>query len=109
MLVRSACAVALPLAVALLTRTSPAGAQAEPGPEAPGPTLPPGGSLAPTADRPAVTSPAATEPAPVKLLWRDTWLIWDNAVTTQTVGIGKNYLSADPMYCLLYTSPSPRD
>jgi hypothetical protein len=45
-----------------------------------------------------VTSPAATEPAPVKLLWRDTWLIWDNAVTTQTVGIGKNYLSADPMY-----------
>jgi hypothetical protein len=40
------------------------------------------------------------EPAPVKLRWRDTWLIWDNAVTTQTVGVGKDYLSADPTYVM---------
>ena len=36
----------------------------------------------------------------MKLRWRDTWLIWDNAVTTQTVGVGKDYLSADPTYVM---------
>jgi hypothetical protein len=97
---RSACAVALPLAVALLTRTTPAAAQYAPGTEAPGPMPPPPATVGPTADRPAAMTPPPTEPAPVKLRWRDTWLIWDNAVTTQTVGIGKDYLSADPTYVM---------
>lgn len=100
MLPRSACAVALPLIVAVLTRTTPAGAQSMPGTEAPGPAQPPSATIPPTPDRPAASTPAAMEPAPVKLRWRDTWLIWDNAVTTQTVGIGKDYLSADPTYVM---------
>ncbi|HEX4336548.1 MAG TPA: hypothetical protein VH062_11580 [Polyangiaceae bacterium] len=53
----------------------------------------------PTPDRPAPpTTPAATPEKPVKLRWRDTWLIWDNSVSSQTVGFGKNYLSSDPTY-----------
>jgi hypothetical protein len=98
MLPRSACAVALTLAVALMIRPTPAGAQPTPGTEGPGTA--PAPIVPPTPDRPVATMPGAPEPAPVKLRWRDTWLIWDNAVTTQTVGVGKNYLSADPTYVM---------
>jgi hypothetical protein len=55
-------------------------------------------SPAPAPDRTAPTTPAATPEKPVKLRWRDTWLIWDNAVTAQTLGIGKNYQSPNPTY-----------
>jgi len=30
--------------------------------------------------------------------WHDTYLYWDNAVTTNTLGIGKSYQSRDPVY-----------
>ncbi len=30
--------------------------------------------------------------------WHDTYFYWDNAVTTNTVGIGKSYQSRDPVY-----------
>jgi hypothetical protein len=37
-------------------------------------------------------------PEPPKLPFRDSWFIWDNAVTTQTLGVGSDYQSADPTY-----------
>jgi hypothetical protein len=100
MLPRTARAVAAPLAVALLTGTAPAGAQSGVAPEPSGSTPVPGVTVLPTADHPAATTLAATPDKTVKLRWRDTWLIWDNSVTAQTLGVGKNYLSADPTYVM---------
>src|SRR4051794_39404006 len=33
-----------------------------------------------------------------KLPFRESWLILDNAVTTQTVGVGSSYQSSNPTY-----------
>lgn len=41
---------------------------------------------------------APAPPVPDKLAWRDTWLVWDNAMTAQTLGIGQSYQSANPRY-----------
>jgi hypothetical protein len=61
------------------------------------PVLAPPG--APAADHPAPAPPPQNPPGkPAKLRWRDTWLIWDNSVSAQTLGIGKNYLSPNPTY-----------
>jgi hypothetical protein len=56
--------------------------------------------MAPQADRPrpAVESPPAQEHQ--KVPWRNTWLILDNSVTAQTLGIGRSYQSSNPTYAL---------
>jgi hypothetical protein len=35
---------------------------------------------------------------PTTLPWHDTYLYWDNAVTTNTLGVGQAYQSRDPVY-----------
>jgi hypothetical protein len=70
-----------------------------PGPAPPPPVMAPTPIVVrPTPDRvrPPAPPPAADEQ--VKLRWRDTWLIWDNSVTAQTLGFGKDYLSPNPTY-----------
>jgi len=73
------------------------------------------------AARPALAEPpqspelSATGPADVplgrtvapgvpqtNLPWHDTYFYWDNAVTTNTLGIGQAYQSADPVYELTF-------
>ncbi|HVW28494.1 MAG TPA: hypothetical protein VHC69_24185 [Polyangiaceae bacterium] len=100
MLPLTARVAAVPLAAALLAGTSPAAAQDGAGSEPAGSSPVPGVTVAPSADRPSPAAPAAAPDEPVKLRWRDTWLIWDNSVTAQTLGVGKNYLSADPTYVM---------
>lgn len=39
-----------------------------------------------------------TEATPPKLPWHDTWLILENQVTAQTIGIGQSYQSSNPTY-----------
>ncbi len=36
------------------------------------------------------------------LPWHDTYLYWDNALTTSTVGVGQSYQSSDPFYELTF-------
>jgi hypothetical protein len=47
--------------------------------------------------------PPADKPSeePPKLPWHDTWLIVDNSVTAQTVGLGKSFQSSNPTYDLV--------
>jgi len=99
---RNARATGFALAVGVLTVATATLAQegapvaAEAGP--PGPTTYTE-NVARTPDRTAsAAAPAPEASKPVKLRWRDTWLIWDNSVTAQTLGIGKNYLSPNPTY-----------
>jgi hypothetical protein len=35
---------------------------------------------------------------PTTLPWHDTYLYWDNALSTNTLGIGQDYQSSDPVY-----------
>jgi hypothetical protein len=35
---------------------------------------------------------------PTTLPWHDTYFYWDNAVSTNTLGVGQSYLSRDPVY-----------
>ncbi len=35
---------------------------------------------------------------PTTLAWHDTYFYWDNAVSTNTLGVGQSYLSRDPVY-----------
>ena len=39
---------------------------------------------------------------PTTLAWHDTYFYWDNAVTTNTLGIGQSYQSRDPVYELTF-------
>ena len=78
-------------------------------PAAPGPAMqpmsPPSSDVPPTtqaippADREMATNPQNAEGAPQKKLrWHDTWLIFENLVTAQTLGIGRSFQSANPTY-----------
>lgn len=62
---------------------------------------PPLVGTAPQADR---AEPSGVETTPVqeppKLPWHDTWLLVDNSVTAQTIGIGGSYQSSNPTYDL---------
>lgn len=62
---------------------------------------PPSAGAAPQADRaqlpPVENKPAEERP---KVPWHDTWLILDNSVTAQTIGIGQSYQSSNPTYDL---------
>lgn len=35
---------------------------------------------------------------PTTLPWHDTYLYWDHSLSTNTLGVGQNYLSRDPVY-----------
>lgn len=50
------------------------------------------------ADRASAKGKSTWDPAKVRLKFRGSWLILDNAVNTQTVGIGSDYQSANPRY-----------
>jgi hypothetical protein len=39
---------------------------------------------------------------PTTLAWHDTYLYWDNAFTTNTLGVGQAYQSRDPVYELTF-------
>jgi hypothetical protein len=55
-------------------------------------------SAAANADKGPNPSATAAEPEKPKLPWRGTILLFDQSVSTQTVGLGKDYQSADPTY-----------
>jgi hypothetical protein len=74
-------------------------------PSAAQPTQPqppsPGAGAAPQADRPRLpVEESKTDPEQPKLPWHDTWIILDNSVTAQTIGIGRSYQSSNPTYDL---------
>lgn len=50
------------------------------------------------ADRAEAAKGAPQEAAPPKLKFRESWLIFDNAVNTQTLGVGPSYQSSNPTY-----------
>jgi hypothetical protein len=65
----------------------------------------------PQAPEPSAAGPADSGPSevplgrtvapgvePTTLPWHDTFLYWDNAITTNTIGIGQSYQSSDPVY-----------
>lgn len=57
-----------------------------------------GGSRAQgTADQ-AVTSAQRRQPGEKRVAWHDSTAIWQQRVTTQTLGIGRDYQSADPYF-----------
>src|SRR5262245_53911126 len=65
------------------------------------PGSPAGGAAPQTADQgptPATTAPAASDEDKKKSPWHGSVLLFDQSVTTQTVGIGADYQSADPVY-----------
>ncbi len=72
--------------------SEPSSSPSEPG----GPTTLASPTLAPAQiDR----GTPATPPGPGKRRpWRDTWLVWQNTVSTQTIHIGGSYQSSDPTY-----------
>ncbi len=77
----------------------PAQAQ-EPVTGAPEPLLPAAQAPAPPhVDHPAplgrTEAPGVT---PTTLPWHDTYLYWDHALSTNTLGVGQDYLSRDPVY-----------
>lgn len=113
------------LCAGAIVLTLSAGAFAQPTPD-PGPAPTPPSEPSPTAAQPAST-PAATvtfgaggvststssdqnkdqatktdtakkDKKPEKLPWRGTALVWDNSATTQSVGMGKDYISDNPIY-----------
>lgn len=74
----------------------PLGPPAGPPPAA---SAPPVATALPPADKPAVPE-RKPEDAKPKLPWHDTWLIVDNSVTAQTIGIGGSFQSSNPTYDL---------
>jgi hypothetical protein len=71
----------------------------QPGPPQPAAAPPPIAAAPPQADRPAATE-ANPENEKPKLPWHDTWLIVDNSVTAQTIGVGSSFQSSNPTYDL---------
>jgi hypothetical protein len=55
-------------------------------------------STTPNADKGPAPSGVSAEMEKPKLPWRGTILLFDQSVSTQTVGVGKDYQSADPTY-----------
>jgi hypothetical protein len=78
--------------------TEPAPAAPPVAPAAPAPVVPPFPVGAPVPDHVRPEEIAVAKDAGVKLRWRYTWLVWENLVSAQTLGIGKNYQSANPTY-----------
>ena len=115
------CAGALVLAFTTvsLAQTAPDSGGLPPPPAAPQTAAPASGSLGPgvavasdgTAAPVSGNQPkdsaqkAAEEPkkAPKKLPWHGSTLLFDQSTTTQTVGIGKDYNSSNPMYELWFS------
>jgi|GEM_PF-410076 len=52
----------------------------------------------PTQDEGPKAEEAKKSKKPEKLPWRGTVLIWDNSATTQTLGMGNDYISDNPVY-----------
>lgn len=49
-------------------------------------------------DKAAVNPPGPAVAAPPPLIWHDTTFLFQQRVTTQTIGVGRDYQSADPYY-----------
>ena len=45
-----------------------------------------------------VNGPTPDGIEPTHLPWHDTYLYWDNAVSASTLGVGRDYLTRDPLY-----------
>jgi hypothetical protein len=89
--------------LAILTASSLVAAHGEDAPAAPppAPAAEPsasGTTAAPEADKGAGAATPAPEEEQKKVPWRGSILLFDQSVTTQTIGIGKDYQSADPTY-----------
>src|SRR5258708_834380 len=53
----------------------------------------------PTADAPLPAgATGAPGVAPTTLPWHDTYLYWDHALSSNTLGVGQDYQSRDPVY-----------
>jgi hypothetical protein len=111
---------ALAAALAVLVATTAALAQGEPAPppppSEPAQPLPPapgasvsfgseGATAAPAPTGPVKDQPQGTTTAPVeeqkepaRLPWHGSILLFDQSTTAQTIGIGKDYLSSNPVY-----------
>ena len=75
--------VGLALAVCLAGSSRPAWAQAQPQDH-------------------AGVSEAAAAPVGARIPWHDSMFIWDHSVTTQTLGIGRDYQSRNPTYEMMF-------
>jgi len=49
-----------------------------------------------------VNGPSPDGIEPTTLPWHDTYLYWDNAVTASTLGVGRDYLTRNPVYELTF-------
>ncbi len=109
--------IALCAGAILLTLSAGAFAQPQPDPGQPGapapgepPAAAPGATITfgsggvstssgePAKDEAAQSDQSKKQKKPERLPWHGTSLLLDNSVTTQAVGIGKDYLSNDPVY-----------
>ena len=102
---RHAAPTILAAAVALHATIASAQGEANPAPAGPlpSPVTPPivGGAASPApVDQPTAASPRAAEPAKEekKNPWHGSYLLFDQSVTTQTIHLGSDYQSADPVY-----------
>lgn len=80
---------------------APAAPSAIPAPSAAVPSVAPNAApppAPPEPDRSALPAVKTAEPAKPKLPWHDTWLILENQVTAQTLGIGRSFQSSNPTY-----------
>jgi hypothetical protein len=88
-----------PIALAIVTTATLAiahGEDATPAKDSPSAASP---TVAPAADKGVTETPkAAEEEEKTKLPWHGSVLLFDQSVTTQTVGLGKNFQSADNVY-----------
>ena len=72
----------------------------QPGAPVPPREASPVATTAPQADRSLTTEAEQKPKEKTKLPWHDTWLIVDNSVTAQTIGVGRSYQSSNPTYDL---------
>lgn len=62
-----------------------------------GTSTPPSGT-SPTADQGPTAPPTGEKPEKKPLPWHGSYLLFDQSVTTQTIGVGEDYQSSDPVY-----------
>src|SRR4051812_24801301 len=79
-----------------MERGAPESSPAAPGGETPGtPPIPPAATVTPEQLAKPVTGPEAKK---TPLRWHGSTLLFDQSVTSQTIGVGRDYQSYNPTY-----------